>query len=191
MMKWIGKILLMGILFISPAFPSLAFNHEPTGFRDLQFGEKLTDVLASHHVQADGMDRLSNSRKYLISMPAKDMHFRDILIGTNVILGTFWKDQLHTLQIVFPVSTKEDRNSLYNDLLDVLAVRFGSYGDVRNDKSADEQSVFWFGQKTNVEIKKVTQPAKGAAPEQYAVEIMFRDQLLHKQAEDDAASQDF
>lgn len=189
-MNWIGKILLIGILAAAPA-SGWAFNHEPLGFRDLEFGESLTDILKTHHVQADGIDRLSNSKKYLIVMPAKDMHFRDISIGTNAVLGTFWKGQLHTLQIVFPAATKEERDTLYDELLGVLAVRFGSYGDVRNDKGADEESVFWFGTKTNAEIKKVNEPGKGTAPESYGVEIMFRDQLLHKQAEDDAASQDF
>lgn len=185
-MKWIKKVLF--IIIVAILFPvgyAAAFQHEPTGFRDLQFGMNLVDVLKTHHIQPDGIDRLSNSKRYLISMPADAMHFRDIPIRSNTITGVFWKNQLHTIQILFPALTKEERDALYEDLLGILATRFGNYGDVRDDKSYDDKSVLWFGEKTNVDIRKVTEK------DTYFVEISFQDQLLHKQAAEDASNQDF
>lgn len=184
-MKWIRKILFIIILALFPLGYVSAFQHEPTGFRDLQFGMNLIDVLKTHRVQADGIDRLSNSKRYLVSMPGDAMHFRDIPIRSNTVMGIFWKNQLHTIQLLFPAATKEERDALYEDLLGILATRFGNYGDVRDEKSCDEKSVLWFGEKTNVDIRKITEPDK------YFVEISFQDQLLHKQAVEDASAQDF
>lgn len=113
------------------------------------------------------------------------MHFRDIPIRSNTVTGIFWKNQLHTIQIIFPAATREERDALYEDLLGILATRFGNYGDVRDEKGDDEKSVLWFGEKTNVEIRKVT------GKDTYSVEISFQDQLIHKQAAEDASAQDF
>lgn len=184
-MKWIRKILFIMILALFPLGYASAFQHEPAGFRDLQFGMNLVDVLKTHRVQPDGIDRLSNSKRYLISMPGEAMHFRDIPIRSNTVTGIFWKNQLHTIQIIFPAATREERDALYEDLLGILATRFGNYGDVRDEKSGDEKSVLWFGEKTNVEIRKVT------GKDTYSVEISFQDQLIHKQAAEDASAQDF
>ena len=148
-------ILTMFIVMISTT--CFAFPNEPNGFRDLYWGETLQEVQKSHKTKYLTYYAPENSVMYAI--PLTDKNISGVYSNDNIIMISFWNNQLYSITINFPEITIEQSNETYQKLINSLSIAFGqpSSYNVYSPKYHQnlttwngDNSIIWLGQTLTV-----------------------------------------
>lgn len=133
-MKWLVKILMTLILLV-PA-QAWAFENEPTGFRDLYWGESLDEIRNTRNVEFATNYPEDNSASYYIILNQDEPQ---ILSGVPIMDGRlfahFWKDKLCAMSMAF---SDEDGN--FEQLKTSMMRLYGPYD------LTDNKHVVWMGE---------------------------------------------
>lgn len=97
-MKYLLKLLIVILLCV----PSMgyAFQNEPDGFRDLQWGESLEEVEQNRKVKYLAYDENSNSVMYAVMLNSNETKtISGVPIWMNTFMATFWNNKLWDIQM--------------------------------------------------------------------------------------------
>ena len=147
------KIIILFLFYFSFYSPTYAYYNEPSGFRDLYWGETLQDVQKNYTTQYIKYSPEENSVIYAIELV--NSNISGVYAYPSIFLS-FWNNQLYTISISFLSKTEDDSKQNFKKLSNAMSLNFGTsfYHDTNPNyyykNNVWIESCSWWGNTTNI-----------------------------------------
>lgn len=152
-MKWIMSLFLAMLIFIPGQ--SWAFRNEPSGFRDLTWGESLSEIRqtrTARYVDSVEMNNDEYSMYYLDFKEREKKTISGVPIASKSISAFFYNGKLWSIAIGFHEDPNE-WDSSYETLKAAMTRLYGTPSSVTNKDVVSE--CLWIGDTSIIELSRI------------------------------------
>lgn len=160
-MKFPAKVI-FALFLIFPVYCS-AFRNEPTGFRDLYWGQTIGELQEKRTVQYVDKTQVNSSVYSMYYLDFKEGETRvlsGVPIASDKLIAFCCDDKLWGVKIYFD-ENPDDWNSSFAQLRTAMVNLFGQPTEVKNTQIV--QTCSWMGENTRITLSRVVNVDKTRA----------------------------